>query len=214
MASSSDGAGDLVGMDSRVCEMKPLLCLESAGVRIIGIWGMSGIGKTTLAGAIFDRFRDQFEGCAFFEDVGKQLEREGVEGIKERLLSRILGIKNLNSTGCISVKTALCFKKVLVVLDNVKDSMIIEKLAKSRDWFGGGSRIIITTTNKDIMRIHEVDEMYEVKKLDSDESMKLFSLCVFKQDHPIKDFVELSQGMVACTHGLPLAIKIWSSFDW
>lgn len=204
----SDIAEDLVGIDSRLCEIEPLLCLKAADVRIIGIWGMSGIGKTTLAGAIFERFRNQFEGCVFFENVGTELEREGIEGLQEKLLSKILGLKNLSLTGRPSIKAALGSKKVLIVLDNVKDQMIIEKIAKKRDWFGVGSRIIITTTNKNVLRTHEVKEIYEVKKFDGDEAMKLFSLYAFKQDHPRKDFVELSKSIIACTHGLPLAIKL------
>ncbi|XP_034679842.1 disease resistance protein RUN1-like [Vitis riparia] len=204
----SDIAEDLVGIDSRLCEIEPLLCLKAADVRIIGIWGMSGIGKTTLAGAIFERFRNQFEGCVFFENVGTQLEREGIEGLQEKLLPKILGLKNLSLTGRPSIKAALGSKKVLIVLDNVKDPMIIEKIAKKRDWFGVGSRIIITTTNKNVLRTHEVKEIYEVKKFDGDEAMKIFSRYAFKQDHPRKDFVELSKSIIACTHGLPLAIKL------
>ena len=204
----SDTAEDLVGIDSRLCEIEPLLCLKAADVRIIGIWGMSGIGKTTLAGAIFERFRNQFEGCVFFENVGTELEREGIEGLQEKLLSKILGLKNLSLTGRPSIKAALGSKKVLIVLDNVKDQMIIEKIAKKRDWFGVGSRIIITTTNKNVLRTHEVKEIYEVKKFDEDEAMKLFSRYAFKQDQPRKDFVELSKSIIACTHGLPLAIKL------
>ncbi|XP_034680122.1 disease resistance protein RUN1-like isoform X2 [Vitis riparia] len=204
----SDGAEDLVGIDSRVCEIEPLLCLKTADVRIIGIWGMSGIGKTTLADAIFERFRNQFEGCVFFANVGKKLEREGIEGLQEKLLSKILGLKNLSLRGRPSIKIALGSKKVLIVLDNVKDPMIIEKIAKKRDWFGVGSRIIITTTNKNVLRTNEVKEIYEVKKFDGDEAMKLFGRCVFKQDHPRKDFVELSKSIIACTHGLPLAIEV------
>ncbi|KAL6315947.1 hypothetical protein AAG906_013781 [Vitis piasezkii] len=204
----SDTAEDLVGIDSRLCEIEPLLCLKAADVRIIGIWGMSGIGKTTLAGAIFERFRNQFEGCVFFENVGTELEREGIEGLQEKLLSKILGLKNLSLTGRPSIKAALGSKKVLIVLDNVKDQMIIEKIAKKCDWFGVGSRIIITTTNKNVLRTHEVKEIYEVKKFDGDEAMKLFSRYAFKQDHPRKDFVELSKSIIACTHGLPLAIKL------
>ena len=217
----SDGAEDLVGIDSRICEIEPLLCLKTADVRIIGIWGMSGIGKTTLARAIFDRFCNQFEGCVFLADVRKKLEKEGIEDLQEELLSKILGLKNLSLRRRPSIKAALGSKKVLIVLDNVQDQMIIEKIAKKPDWFGVGSRIIITTTNKDLLKTNEVKEIYEVKKFDEDEAMKFFSRCVFKQDHPRKDFVELSKSIIAYTHGLPLAIQVLghllnnkSKYEW
>jgi hypothetical protein len=38
-------------------------------------------------------------------------------------------------------------------------------LAGKHDWFGPGSRIIITTRNAHLLKQHEVDEIYEVKGL-------------------------------------------------
>lgn len=37
-------AQNLVGMDSCIRELEPLLCLEWSDVRMVGIWGMGGIG--------------------------------------------------------------------------------------------------------------------------------------------------------------------------
>ncbi|MED6197462.1 hypothetical protein PIB30_056673 [Stylosanthes scabra] len=40
----------LVGIDDSVGSIESLLAIESREVRMIGIWGMGGIGKTTIAG--------------------------------------------------------------------------------------------------------------------------------------------------------------------
>ncbi|GMN43213.1 hypothetical protein TIFTF001_012413 [Ficus carica] len=45
----------LVGVHQPVQQIESLLDIGSDDVRIIGIWGMAGIGKTTLAHAIFDK---------------------------------------------------------------------------------------------------------------------------------------------------------------
>ena len=74
------------------------------------------------------------------------------------------------------------------------------------DWFGIGSRIIITTRNK--LLLHGVNEVYEVEKLNDDNAVELFSRYAFKKAHPIDDYVELSQCIVVYAQGLPLALQI------
>ena len=46
------------------------------------------------------------------------------------------------------IKRKLWPKKVLIVVDNVDCSSQLDYLVPNQDWIGGGSRIIITTTDK------------------------------------------------------------------
>lgn len=56
--------------------MSLLLRLESKEVRMIGIWGPSGIGKTTIAGALFSRISPCFQGSVYIDKafMAKNLE--------------------------------------------------------------------------------------------------------------------------------------------
>ncbi|GAY68560.1 hypothetical protein CUMW_265110, partial [Citrus unshiu] len=75
----------LVGVESIVEEIESLLAVESKDVYCLGIWGIGGIGKTTIARAIFDKISSDFEGSCFLENVIEESQdREGtdkVEGI-------------------------------------------------------------------------------------------------------------------------------------
>ena len=136
---SSSDAKNLVGINSSLQEMELLLCIESREVRMVGIWGMAGIGKTTLAKAIYQHISGHFEACSFLENVGDDLEKRGFLGLEEKFLSQLLEDRNLNIKGLSSIKARLHFKKVLIVIDDVNSSKILEVLVGKHDWFGQGS---------------------------------------------------------------------------
>ncbi|XP_010665420.1 disease resistance protein RPV1 [Vitis vinifera] len=201
----------LVGMDSRMEDLLSRLCIGSDDVRFVGIWGMAGIGKTTIAEAIYDRIYTKFDGCCFLKNVREDSQRHGLTYLQETLLSQVLGgINNLNR-GINFIKARLRPKRVLIVLDDVVHRQQLEALAGNHDWFGSGSRIIITTREKRLLIEQEVDEIYKVEKLEYDEALKLFCQYAFRYKHPTEDFMQLCHHAVDYTGGLPLALKVLGS---
>ncbi|CAG7895388.1 unnamed protein product [Brassica rapa] len=51
---------DLVGMESHLEEMRRLLYLDSDEVRMIGIWGLPGVGKSTITRFLFKQLSQRF----------------------------------------------------------------------------------------------------------------------------------------------------------
>ncbi|GMY39807.1 TMV resistance protein N-like [Fagus crenata] len=207
---------ELIGINTRVEKLMSHLAIGSSKVHVIGIWGPGGMGKTTLARVVYERVSNQYEARSFITDVRENSEKYGLVQLQKRLLSELLNERDVNiydvGNGVLMIKKRLRHKKILLVLDDVNESDQLEKLAGKNDWFGPGSRVIITTRNKHLLVKHEVNETYEVEALTNDDSFQLFSLKAFKKDHPPEDYVQLSQAFVLYSKGLPLALEILGSF--
>ncbi|XP_019152024.1 PREDICTED: TMV resistance protein N-like [Ipomoea nil] len=209
-------APNLVGMESRMQKLYSLIGLGSSDVRFVGICGMSGIGKTTIARAVYDKNSSKFGGASFIHEVREQSAKHGLERLQQTLLSEILSMKGLQINnvfeGTNMIRRRLRGKKVLIVLDDVDHIDQLESLAGNRDWFGKGSRIIITTKNKHLLVRHDVDRMYTMSLLDEDEGSQLFRQYAFKKTKPTKELEKLSIQVVRHAGGLPLALKVLGSF--
>ncbi|KAL3499764.1 hypothetical protein ACH5RR_038857 [Cinchona calisaya] len=129
-------------------------------------------------------------GAIFLHEVRENSKRYGLENLQEKILSEILCIKHLRIgnvfEGSNMMKRRLCYKKVLVVLDDIDHLDQLEALAGKHDWFGAGSRVIITTKDEHLLVKHQVDRMYKVELLNEYEAIQLFSWNAFKKNSPEK----------------------------
>ena len=112
--------------------------------------------------------------------------------------------------GISTIKERLGAKKVLIVLDDVDKIEQLKELAGGHDWFGFGSKIIITTRDKHLLNAHQV-EIYKMKMLSDSESLKLFCQNAFKSGSPPSDCKCLINRAIGYAKGLPLALKIIGS---
>ncbi|KAM5551797.1 hypothetical protein ABKV19_026579 [Rosa sericea] len=206
-----------IGMDSRIDDLlSNYIYPQLGGVSFIGIHGMRGIGKTTLARAIHDEIYQDFDRTCFLSNVREMSKKNGLVSLQEKLLSRTLMAKFENIedeyTGAAMIEGRLCRKKVLVVIDDVDKLTHLEKLAGSRNWFGPGSRIIITTTDVQLLKAHDVDATYKVNGLNCDEALQLLSLKAFKKCPPPEDYLHQCYDIIGYAKGLPLALVVLGSF--
>ncbi|PRQ33685.1 putative winged helix-turn-helix DNA-binding domain, leucine-rich repeat domain, L [Rosa chinensis] len=200
-----------MGIDFGVEEIMNLCSATDQGndVVFVGIWGMGGVGKTTLAQAFYDKISDQFRDKCFLKNVREISRRDGIVALTKDLLYNVLKRMDVYDS---EIRHRFRRKKVLIILDDVDKLEQLQALAGSNNWFGRGSRIIITTRDKQLLIAHHVDRCYKVKELKSDDGLKLFSWKAFQNDQPPKDFIELSHNFVNYSKGLPLAIEVLGSF--
>lgn len=216
---SSDFIG-LVGIESRIQEIESLLGSDPQDVcvRTVGIWGMGGIGKTTLAEVVFHRLSSRFESSCFIANVREESsERRDLYHLRDKLYRKLLGDEKLTiETPTIRddfVKMRLSRTKVLIVLDDVNDSSQSEFLIGNQVQFGRGSRIIVTTRDMQLLkkRAGEDVKIYEVKELNSEEAIELFHLNAFRGIRPTTESMKFSRMVVDYSTGLPLALTVLGS---
>ncbi|XP_049388265.1 disease resistance protein Roq1-like [Solanum stenotomum] len=126
-----------IGLDSSIEHIELLLqsgCEHE--VRMVGICGVGGIGKTTLAKAIYNRIFQQFGGSCFLSDIRSKAEELGLVKLQEKVLCQILKTKEFEvdsvAEGVNLIKARLGSKKVLIVLDDVDHRSQLESLQEKK----------------------------------------------------------------------------------
>nr|AXU93611.1 RPP4/RPP5-like protein [Arabidopsis thaliana] len=208
------GFGDFVGIEDHIKAVKSILCLESKEARImVGIWGQSGIGKSTIGRALFSQLSIQFPLRAFL--TYKSTSGSDVSGMKlsweKELLSEILGQKDIKIEHFGVVEQRLKHKKVLILLDDVDNLEFLKTLVGKAEWFGSGSRIIVITQDRQLLKAHEIDLVYEVKLPSQGLALQMISQYAFGKDSPPDDFKALAFEVAELAGSLPLGLSVLGS---
>nr|XP_023883760.1 TMV resistance protein N-like [Quercus suber] len=167
---------------------------------MVGIYGLGGIGKTTIAKAVYNIVADHFEGSRFLMNVRENSRKDwSTIKLQEKLLSEILGDKE--------IKVRNIFEGINVIKQRLSQNFLGEC-----DWLANGSRVIITTRDKHVLTTLENDPLiYEVVGLNQHESLQLFSNHAFNKNEPEAGYLELTNKFVCYASGLPLALQIIGS---
>ncbi|XP_061371586.1 TMV resistance protein N-like [Gastrolobium bilobum] len=207
-----------VGVESRVQEVIQLLnSKKSEHPLVLGIWGIGGIGKTTVAKAIYKQIGLNFDDSRFILNVRSGWEQNnGQAPLQEWPLSGIYKKTKIKmgtiEAEIVILKENIRPKKLLLVLDDVNKFDQLKALCGSREWFGPGSVIIITTRYEHLLLQLGVDHAHRMKEMDKNESLELFSWHAFKQASPTKRFEGLSNVIVEYSGGFMLVLQVLGSF--
>ncbi|KAM7478674.1 hypothetical protein LguiA_026887 [Lonicera macranthoides] len=183
-------------MESRVENINSCVQDSSSSEHILVIWCKGGIGKTTIVKCVYNLNFQRFEGYFFPASVKEESKRSnGLVNLQMQLLSSILKGKKeeiYNVDECIiKINEAICCKRVLLVIDDVDEVKQLDALIGLREFYPG-SKIIITTKNKSLLKVHQIHKLHTIKNLKFYELLELFYWHAFGKDHPDQGYKEQS----------------------
>ncbi|XP_058093983.1 disease resistance protein At4g27190-like [Magnolia sinica] len=187
---------------------KILKCIKEASTRKIGIWGMGGVGKTTIMKMLnnLPETNGMFD-IVIWVTVSKDLSLRNIQNEISKRLS--LKIDNDESDNAVARRLfhRLRTMKFLLLMDDVWAKVDLEDVGVPHPNQDNGSKLVLTTRLRQVCHKMGTDEEIQVEVLSSEEAWKLFSDTVGKViDSPSIQCI--ARGVVEECGGLPLAIIV------
>jgi len=205
-----------VGLESQALEVSKLLEVGSDDdVCMVGIHGIGGIGKSTLALAVYNLIAHHFDCSCFLQNVRQKSNKHGLQHLQSILLREMLGEKEVNfasiEQGASVIHHRLQRKKFILILDDVDKYGQLQAIVGRPDLLGPGSRVIITTRDKQLLSSYGVTKTYEVRVLNKNNALDLLSWKAFKTKNIDASYKEVLNDVVIHASGLPLALEVIGS---
>uniref|UniRef100_A0A2N9HR56 Uncharacterized protein n=1 Tax=Fagus sylvatica TaxID=28930 RepID=A0A2N9HR56_FAGSY len=166
---------DYMTFDSRVSTVEGLMeALRDANINMIGVWGMPGVGKTTLVREVANQVKEN----KLFDDVAiaEVTQSPDMRRIQEELAG-MLDLK-FDIVEPVTVRARRLWQrltskhnKILVILDDVWEKLEWEKIGIPV----ADCKVVITSRNKDLLSCEmSTQENFELGVLTEEEAWNLF----------------------------------------
>ncbi|KAH7854346.1 hypothetical protein Vadar_012806 [Vaccinium darrowii] len=201
-----------VNFDSRASIYKDLMdALKDSNVNMIGVYGLGGVGKTTLVKEVGDQMRQDgtFKQVAFAA-VSKDLN---VKEVQSKLASSLNLKLKATTDDQEGRRTKLWNKftngeKHLIILDDIWEMVDLKKIGIPISDGKTGCKVVLTSRKEDLLRITmKADRNFPIAELPEAEAWDLFNKKVGNYIESRPQIYPLACELCRHCKGLPLAIN-------
>lgn len=196
---------DFTGRDRLVRELAAQVCGGDTAVAISAVGGMGGVGKTTLALHVAHTVRDRFPDGQLYVNL-RGVDAEPVPpGDALGGFLRALGVAEGDIPSTVDdraaqLRTLLCDKRILMVLDNARDT------AQVRPLLAGAPGTAVLITSRSALTELPCARRTRLDVLETEEAMELLT-GMLGIDRVAAEFAAVREVIAHCGH-LPLAVRI------
>ncbi|KAI4296638.1 hypothetical protein L6164_036582 [Bauhinia variegata] len=183
------------------------LCDDS--VRKIGVYGMGGVGKTTIMSEINNRLLkdDVLFDCVIWVTVPMEIDLENLQTrIAEKVGVDLSEFQDETARAAVLFEALERRQKFAMVLDGLWEPFSLEKVGIPIPTIENGCKLLITTRLVSVCRGMETDQEVEVKILTENEAWNLFRDKVGDQVLASPNIHRFAQDVAKECMGLPLGI--------
>jgi Leucine-rich repeat (LRR) protein len=209
------------GLDEKIKDLERTVLLQHqrGGARVVGIVGLGGIGKTTLAKEFFNLHRSDYHRSCFLFDVRENAATGFLNKLQMRLLRELTKLNNEEIYNTHEGKAMLTrylssSHESLIVLDDVEHIEHLDALLLPiKDVIHSSSLILVTSRNKDVLISSAIPEssIYRLTGLSRQQSQELFCSHAFHRSHPVLGFQQEVNMFLDVCDGLPLSVKVFGA---
>ncbi|KAL1118553.1 hypothetical protein V6Z11_D01G043700 [Gossypium hirsutum] len=186
--------------------------LMSDEIGMVGVCGMGGIGKTTIMKHIYNQLLEETKSKPLFEKIIWVTVSQDFN--ITRLQQDIADAMNIEDLPKPEQKRAAVLRNELrqirhvLILDDVWEGFVLEKVGIPIPIFSNGSRLVLTSRSNVVCGFIGCSEIVEVPPLSNEESMNLFLAHTGRGILKVPSLEEILGDIVGECDGLPLAIAV------